>query len=1590
LAADTGLVNLYDVSVVAPNNITLSRKKAATVGGVAMFAANDETLNIALAVNEGGSQGVTLAEVSQNTTEGTLESTAQIETATASGKVSGALGDPPRTIKVVVTAAGLPGSPKTIPVTVSAGAEASTWAGAVVAKLNAEPVLKDLYEASNNASAVISLTRKKVADAGSTPIYAANDPTLNVALADDGSTGITPAATSANTTSGGFVSSPQVETATALGPITADSTVQVVVTAAGLPGSPKTIAVPVLENDTASVWAGKVRTELLKPVNGITTLFDVGGSGTSITLTRKESTIGSGIYADNDATLNIALGSSGKGITPALVSANTVLGDANSSKSQVETATAVGSIIVNGNAEVVVTAAGMQGSPKTFSVPVSAGDSPSTWANKVRTALAADSAVSALFEVGGSGSAIVLTRRSLSTLDMQRSALGDPLARSLPTTMDGDLSVYSLTAEQPLDIANYSNLTETRYIHTVGILAGSGPLAGTSVISTYQITNANPTLIGRAAPGILISSSAIVSTVNPTDGSALIEDGEGAPIVWLHASLGTDTGLGTDKDGVLGSRNYSIVPNSAQARALYVAGTQAVIWENADAVKNANGSIPAPIVKHYSRNTTTGALTASPIYLDGSVLLNTPRSTPSLDTWLLTTAEKPSDSTATLRTYALRDGSNIDTDGDGLVDSKEVDIGTDPYDADTDNDGVSDGDEVYPYEIIDQFMSWTAAKADAEARGGWLATIADVDEQKALVRKIGKRTFNSYWLGAADTEATQVETATAAGTITAAGNAMVVVAANGLTGSPKTIAVPVTNGDSAVAWAAKVRAAIVADTAVATLFNVSGSGSEIILARKTWVANDATLNLALSNGTSTGIAAAPNSVDTRASAARVARTFNGVDFAPFTYTLFRPGEPNGTAGLNALSLRNDFKWTDDPATEARSYVVEYPWSDPTSSDTDADGLTDSEERTLKGNPNNPDTDSDGLKDGEEKTAGTSLILVDTDGDGLSDYDEIKVYGTDPLLADTDGDGLEDDEEISLGTNPRDTDTDGDGLLDGDEVSRGTKPKVLDTDQDGLGDGAEVLTHLTNPLVKDSDGDGISDYDEVTKGSNPNDANNPKNIDTDKEGLKDYEELFVYNTDPAKVDTDGDGLSDYDEVKVYGTDPLLVDTDGDGVDDYQEVVILFTDPNGGSFAAGSAGSAVSFSEGRGNYEGLLYNSNDGLGFKLTLNVSAKGAFSGSLEGNFGKAPLRGKLMGDGTWSGRITRGNVGFLRMKLAEQDDGSYGVQGSLETPTGGIYYYQARRAIGFPARKLTFEASRVGDDAGPSGSAVATGTIGKGGKVTQQIYNPDGSRATYAGSVVEGEFMVLYARTKGRVPTVMLGNVALRNNPNGKSNFDGVVRLFNRNYDQERSLSGAYFSSATMGTLPLPAMSLTANNAVLSWSEGRFDGVNKVASWMPNKVTVPTTQNDRAKATFDRKTGLLKLTYTRTDPAKGLSNAQSNAFAVVVQGKDKLSGFYTGAGSSGGFSVQENSAGLQPDFTSISPINKTVSAGGISYNVDVTSTGDWTVNTAGATWVTASVASGTGSGTVRITVNANASNARREASIRIAGFTHTITQSYR
>lgn len=113
----------------------------------------------------------------------------------------------------------------------------------------------------------------------------------------------------------------------------------------------------------------------------------------------------------------------------------------------------------------------------------------------------------------------------------------------------------------------------------------------------------------------------------------------------------------------------------------------------------------------------------------------------------------------------------------------------------------------------------------------------------------------------------QVITATAVGTVTQNGNIAATVTGVGMTGSPKTIQVPALNGDAPSVWAGKVRTSLAADDDVKAFFTVSGTGTAIILTAKTAAANDGTMNLALANGTTTGVTAAPNAAHTTAGVA---------------------------------------------------------------------------------------------------------------------------------------------------------------------------------------------------------------------------------------------------------------------------------------------------------------------------------------------------------------------------------------------------------------------------------------------------------------------------------------------------------------------------------------------------------------------------------------------------------------------------------------------------------------------------------------------------------------------------------------------------
>jgi hypothetical protein len=110
----------------------------------------------------------------------------------------------------------------------------------------------------------------------------------------------------------------------------------------------------------------------------------------------------------------------------------------------------------------------------------------------------------------------------------------------------------------------------------------------------------------------------------------------------------------------------------------------------------------------------------------------------------------------------------------------------------------------------------------------------------------------------------QVETATAAGTITASGNATVIVTGDDIVGSPLTVSVAVLNADTASAWAQKVRTALGAVSAITSLYTVGGSTTAISLTRIVKRYNDSTLNISLANGTCTGITTAATSVGTTA------------------------------------------------------------------------------------------------------------------------------------------------------------------------------------------------------------------------------------------------------------------------------------------------------------------------------------------------------------------------------------------------------------------------------------------------------------------------------------------------------------------------------------------------------------------------------------------------------------------------------------------------------------------------------------------------------------------------------------------------------
>lgn len=184
----------------------------------------------------------------------------------------------------------------------------------------------------------------------------------------------------------------QVETATVAGTASSTVSINVIVTGNLVAGSPLTVPVSITDGDSANTVAGLIR-DAFNALNKITDNYVVSGGTNKVALTAK-------VGAANDATLNISILGAASGITTATTSANTTAGT-----------------VTSLTAAVVVTAAGVTGSPITLSVSVANGDTASTWAGKVRNAISGNTAISAVYNTGGSGAAITLTAKTAAAND---------------------------------------------------------------------------------------------------------------------------------------------------------------------------------------------------------------------------------------------------------------------------------------------------------------------------------------------------------------------------------------------------------------------------------------------------------------------------------------------------------------------------------------------------------------------------------------------------------------------------------------------------------------------------------------------------------------------------------------------------------------------------------------------------------------------------------------------------------------------------------------------------------------------------------------------------------------------------------------------------------------------------------------------------------------------------------------------------------------------------------------------------------------------------------------------------------------------
>ena len=425
-----------------------------------VYMPEDQTATITVTKGATVDGKITISQKGVDTEINVIGGVKQVETATAAGTASGS-----GNARVIVTAAGLTGSPVVVPVAIASSDDASAVAGKVRTALGLNAAIAAMFTISGATDKVI-LTKK---------VASANDATLNISIGNEGCTGLTGDSSSTDTqesvaavaqvetaTVVGSITQgvSQVETAVVVGTITVAGNATMTVTADGLVGSPKAIVVALAENDDASAVGAKFRAALEADAD-IAALFNVSGTGANVVLIREG-------YHANDATLNIAYtNTTCEGLTPDASSDNTVAGSASGA----------------GDATVVVTAAGLTGSPKTFSVAVLDGETANTVAGKIRTALGEDADVSDLFTVSGATNKVILTAKTAAANDATLNiAIDNGTCAGLTTAASSANTTAGVAAAPQIETATI-----------VGTITRAG-------LATVTVTSANMTGSPKTIP----------------------------------------------------------------------------------------------------------------------------------------------------------------------------------------------------------------------------------------------------------------------------------------------------------------------------------------------------------------------------------------------------------------------------------------------------------------------------------------------------------------------------------------------------------------------------------------------------------------------------------------------------------------------------------------------------------------------------------------------------------------------------------------------------------------------------------------------------------------------------------------------------------------------------------------------------------------------------------------------------------------------------------------------------------------------------------------------------------------------------------